>query len=155
MKNLKNQKGITLVALVITIIVLLILAAVSLSLVAGSNGILTRASGASEENYIATAKEQAELWFAEQTTAYFNARYVDGEVTYTDPCDYFKKIIDAIEASGGNAAKTVQLGDGNTLACGSDKTEYKLYVKKNNKTYTRTYSVDSNTGKINVSSDWQ
>ena len=47
MKNLKDQKGITLVALVITIIVLLILAGVSLSLVVGDNGILGRASNSS------------------------------------------------------------------------------------------------------------
>ena len=36
---MKNQKGITLVALVVTIIVLLILAGVSLSLVMGNEGI--------------------------------------------------------------------------------------------------------------------
>lgn len=40
---LKEQKGITLVALVITIIVLLILAGVTISLVIGNNGILNQA----------------------------------------------------------------------------------------------------------------
>ena len=40
MKN--NQKGITLVALVITIIVLLILAGVTLAALSGENGILVR-----------------------------------------------------------------------------------------------------------------
>lgn len=40
---LKEQKGITLVALVITIIVLLILAGVTISLVLGDNGILNHA----------------------------------------------------------------------------------------------------------------
>ena len=39
---MKKQKGITLVALVITIIVLLILAGVSISLALGNNGVLTR-----------------------------------------------------------------------------------------------------------------
>ena len=42
MKN--NQKGITLVALVITIIVLLILAGVTIAALSGENGILTRSS---------------------------------------------------------------------------------------------------------------
>ena len=37
----ENQKGITLIALVITIIVLLILASVSISMLTGDNGILT------------------------------------------------------------------------------------------------------------------
>lgn len=40
---LKENKGITLVALVVTIIVLLILAGVTISLVVGQNGIITRA----------------------------------------------------------------------------------------------------------------
>ena len=45
---MKNNKGITLVALVITIIVLLILAGVSISMVVGENGVLTRATNAAE-----------------------------------------------------------------------------------------------------------
>ena len=38
----KNEIGITLIALVITIIVLLILASVSIAMLTGQNGILTR-----------------------------------------------------------------------------------------------------------------
>ena len=41
-----NNKGITLIALVITIIVLLILAGVSIAMLTGNNGILTQASTA-------------------------------------------------------------------------------------------------------------
>lgn len=40
---LKSNKGITLIALVITIIVLLILATVSITMLTGSNGVLTKA----------------------------------------------------------------------------------------------------------------
>ena len=43
---LKNKKGITLVALVVTIVVLLILAGVSINLVLGNNGIIARAKDA-------------------------------------------------------------------------------------------------------------
>lgn len=43
---LKGQKGITLVALVVTIIVLIILAGISISLLMGNNGILTKAKDA-------------------------------------------------------------------------------------------------------------
>ena len=39
----KEMKGITLVALVVTIVVLLILAGVSINLVLGDNGIITKA----------------------------------------------------------------------------------------------------------------
>lgn len=44
MKN--NEKGVTLIALVITIIVLLILAGISISLIAGDNGVLQKAKNA-------------------------------------------------------------------------------------------------------------
>ena len=44
--NSQKNKGITLIALVITIIVLLILAGVSLSLVVGEDGIIKRAVNA-------------------------------------------------------------------------------------------------------------
>lgn len=51
----KKEKGITLVALVVTIVVLLILAGVSISLVLGSNGIVKKAQDA-KANYAAGAK---------------------------------------------------------------------------------------------------
>ena len=40
---MKNSKGITLIALVITIIVLLILAGVSIAMLTGDNGLLSQA----------------------------------------------------------------------------------------------------------------
>ena len=46
---LKEQKGITLVALVVTIIVLLILAGVTITLVLGQNGIIGKAQNAQVE----------------------------------------------------------------------------------------------------------
>ncbi len=58
---MRNQKGITLISLVITIIVLLILAAVSIGLLLGENGILTRAGEASKETVVAEAEEMINL----------------------------------------------------------------------------------------------
>ncbi len=55
------NKGITLIALVITIIVLLILAAVSISTLTGENGILTKASGAQNTTKQATAREKVQM----------------------------------------------------------------------------------------------
>ncbi|MCI8384115.1 MAG: hypothetical protein HFJ33_04540 [Clostridia bacterium] len=57
----KTNKGITLIALVITIIVLLILAGISLATLTGQNGILTKANTAKVENEKATAKEKVQL----------------------------------------------------------------------------------------------
>lgn len=50
----RNEKGITLIALIITIIVLLIMAGVSIALVIGDNGIASKAFKAKQE----TTKEQ-------------------------------------------------------------------------------------------------
>ena len=62
MKNFKNtNKGITLVALVITIIVLLILAGVALASLFGENGIITQAENARKQTEKANAKEQLEI----------------------------------------------------------------------------------------------
>ena len=58
---MKNNKGITLVALVITIIVLLILAGVSISMVVGENGVLNRATGAASETSEAEMKQALEM----------------------------------------------------------------------------------------------
>lgn len=57
----KQEKGITLIALVITIIVLLILAGVAISTLTGENGILTKATMAKQQSEIASAKEQAQM----------------------------------------------------------------------------------------------
>ena len=56
----KQEKGITLVALVITIIVLLILAGVSISLVLGENGVLSQAKNATTATTDAQAREAFE-----------------------------------------------------------------------------------------------
>ena len=59
-----NQKGITLVALVITIIVLIILAAVSINLVLGENGVMQRAQTGAQEYNRKAAQESLELKIA-------------------------------------------------------------------------------------------
>lgn len=58
---LKNRKGITLIALVITIIVLLILAGVTIATLTGDNGILTQAGKAKEKNTQAEIAEKIKL----------------------------------------------------------------------------------------------
>ena len=59
-KNMRNR-GITLIALVITIIVLLILAGVSIAMLTGDNGILTKATEAKDQTEIGDEKEKVEL----------------------------------------------------------------------------------------------
>ncbi len=66
-KMLKNNyNGITLIALVITIVVLLILASVSIAMLTGDNGILTRAGDAKIETALGAVKEQVRLYQIEK-----------------------------------------------------------------------------------------
>ncbi len=60
-EKLKQNNGITLIALVITIIVLLMLAGVSIAMLTGDNGILTQATEAKKANTAGAEKEQIEL----------------------------------------------------------------------------------------------
>ena len=59
--GLKNARGITLIALVITIVVLLILAGVTIATLTGDNGIITRANEAKEATEKAKQDELARL----------------------------------------------------------------------------------------------
>ena len=56
-----NNKGITLIALVITIIVLLILSGVSIAMLTGQNGILTQASNSKEKTSAAEVAERVNM----------------------------------------------------------------------------------------------
>lgn len=60
-KSFDKNKGITLIALVITIIVLLILAGVTIATLTGDNGIITRTNQAKEETEKAGAKEKVQM----------------------------------------------------------------------------------------------
>ena len=74
---MRNQIGITLIALVITIIVLLILAGVSIAMLSGDNGILTRANQAAFETAFATARENVANTINEAMTNHYGNVYVD------------------------------------------------------------------------------
>ena len=58
---MKNQKGITLISLVITIIILVILAGVSIAIVFDEDGIITKSKKAAENMEIAALEEQEML----------------------------------------------------------------------------------------------
>ena len=73
----RKEKGITLIALVITIIVLLILAGVVIATLTGDNGILTKARTAQATNDEEKAKEQIKI-------AVMGSYGKDGELNYDD-----------------------------------------------------------------------
>jgi len=69
-----TNKGITLIALVITIIVLLILAGVSIATLTGQNGVLTKAENAKTATKEETAKEEVKLAWAAITSDYYEGK---------------------------------------------------------------------------------
>lgn len=58
---LKNKRGITLIALIITVIVLLILAGVTISMLAGENGIIKQAVESRRKSLYSQEAEKIEL----------------------------------------------------------------------------------------------
>ena len=97
-----KNKGITLIALVVTIVVLLILAGITISLVFGSNGVIQKAKDSKEQTEIGEMREKLEM--AKVPV------YADGNGSYKVQ-DYW----DRIESEGLIADKTVDIidnGDG-------------------------------------------
>ena len=87
--SLRKEKGITLIALVITIIVLLILAGVTIAALSGDNGILQRASEAKEQTQIQTDEELRRLTQMEAAMNLENQLYKDkNEDTVTIPAGF-------------------------------------------------------------------
>ena len=71
----RKQKGITLVALVVTIVVLLILAGVTINLVIGQNGLINRAREAAQKTKEKTSQELDEIEKAEAELAVISSDY--------------------------------------------------------------------------------
>ncbi len=71
-KQKLKEKGITLIALVVTIILLLILAGVTISQIAGSNGLFQRARQAVEKYKNAAEEEQIQIGMLEQYVSDFS-----------------------------------------------------------------------------------
>ena len=106
---MKNKAGITLITLVITIIVLLILLGISVSLIIGDNGVISKATDAVKENKSAMAKEEIELALASCESEYLDKHANDSYVTKNE--FFTKENID--KYLGGKASVEDLRHDGN------------------------------------------
>ena len=151
MKN--NNKGITLVALVITIIVLLILAGVTIASLSGDNGILTRGAESKEATEIGEAKDQVNLAINEGTTEYYAKKYA------ATPAGTEKKsteIISAIDKKCGKVSGDYidgKIGNVTVKKATSGSTTYTLTTPKATKTLTLTVTIAEGETDGNIS--WQ
>lgn len=132
-----GNKGITLIALVITIIVLLILAGVSIAMLTGDNSILANATKARKDKAMGDVKEQVLLAINTAFTEY-NAKLATKEL------EEGKKIYDYLNDA---------LSESN-LKSNNNEVEYHyssntvtIKYKKDNTTITGT--LDPDTGKFN------
>lgn len=143
---MKKQNGITLIALVITIIVLLILAGVSIAMLTGDNGILTKAKTAKSESAQGEVLEAVKLGIAE-----IQADKLDTVSTTknTDGVMSVKSIADAAIRNNTSIEKTKDKDTAYTTDEITGETEIPLTL--NNVDYTVTYTPaekDATTGAI-------
>ena len=107
----KRERGITLIALVVTIVVLLILAGVSLNLVLGNNGIITKAQDAKLMTRAGSAEDEVELWKSDNYIARTsNQATVDKETMLQGLKD--KKLVYEEEIDRDNEIITIKKKDG-------------------------------------------
>lgn len=114
-----KQKGITLIALVVTIVVLLILAGVSITMLSGENGVISQAKKAKEEQTIGKEKEEIDL--TKQTLKMNKGDFENFTFSATEFEEELKKY------------------DENVQVKGNPQTLYVKYIETNN-----TYEIELN-----------
>lgn len=138
----KNQNGITLIALVITIIVLLILAGVSIAMLTGENGILTKATSAKDASAIGEVEEAVKLGLAEIQADKLDTVSTDKTTNGTISA----KAI-ALATIRNNASITETAGKTNSEATEIPTDGFKVYLTLNKKKYEATYKpAETGTG---------
>ena len=80
---LKGNGGITLIALVITIIVLIILAGISIAMISGQDGIISKAGAGAAANQLGAAKDKCALLATEAVHDTYQNVYVENGAAAT------------------------------------------------------------------------
>ena len=102
LKN-KQEKGITLIALVVTIVVLLILAGVSISLVLNNNGVISKSKDARDQYAEAQTNDEKQLDEVSD--------WIDTKISNYDPTSEGVPIPDGYYYVGGTKAKGIVISD--------------------------------------------
>ena len=113
---MKKDRGITLIALVITIIVLLILAGVTIQTLTGDNGLLSKAGEAKEKNEESEICEQIKLAYLDYEMAKFKNSNLDVK-------EYLK--ISLEKTYGENSIKDIKEKNGKYTITMKDDSVYK------------------------------
>lgn len=139
-----NQKGITLIALVITIIVLLILAGVSIAMLTGDNGILTRANEAKVSQIEGQVREEVNL-AVQAAKMYAEQKAVEtatGYLAENNVSDIIGVMDDDLTTAKGYA---VEAGTGAAIDITYTTTDYEAATNKDGANITVEITLDGNT----------
>ena len=127
-EKLKGRNGITLIALVITIIVLLILAGVTIASITGENGILSKATQASQKT--TQEKEREEIKMAVTSD---NMKDITGDERESeDDIENFQKELDNIAGASKTKVEWIDTG------------EYKVTYQETGNVYYMVGGLDEN-----------
>ncbi len=146
---LKEQKGITLVALVVTIIVLLILAGVSISLVLGNNGVITRASGSVVANKIGAMREALDMSLASCETDYMSEWTKNTSLERDDNDSGYNNFENYMKAAGYDVDKANLATETEVWNSEGDGEAIKV-TDANKSSATFTVLIDPNSGKATI-----
>ena len=155
---MKNQKGITLIALVITIIVLLILAGVSIAMLTGDNGILTQTNKAKYTQIEGQVKEEINLavqsakMFAEQKAVSTSTGWLaENNIGTASDTATTETIIGQLRAdlTTGKGYTTITPGTGTTITVTYDTDNYSSATNYNGAKIEAVIGISGNTFTIN------
>lgn len=135
---MKNQKGITLIALVITIIVLLILAGITIAMLTGDNGLLTRSQNSANDNAIAGAKDIVSMDIQNGNIEYLQQYYSTNDDSKRAQLDLRKMIEDANTGTIKSAA--------NGCTVNVDATKDTITISKDNRKCVGDVTYEAGTG---------
>ena len=137
--RLKNSRGITLIALVVTIIILLILAGISITMLTGQNGILNRAQEAKNKT------EQAQEDEKEKITA-MEAMVQSAGTAVTNPSSYGEN--PNAQATSDGTGKYFALPTGASYVTGTVDTGVVVNIKESEFVWVPVDDVVLDTSKV-------
>ncbi len=131
-KRKNNQKGITMIALIVTIIILLILAGVTIATLSGENGLLSKTDKAKEENKKQSATEiinlkitNAQMESYKETQSMPNLQYLANMLCKDEEIQYVE-----LETQKLATLKEIEVGNADAIYTKLKDYDYEFKISK-------------------------
>ena len=165
MKKLKSNRGITLVALVVTIVVMLILAGISISTLTGENGFITKSKeiksnieqAETEGNQKINALKDAQSYDASQGVEILNdedAPTINSMEVTDITATSFKVTVSVTETGSGLAKIEYSIDDGEHYITPENNNQARSYTFTDLKVYLEEYKVKVKVTDVNNNSSY-